>query len=297
MKVFVTGGTGFVGRTLLRILKSSGHQAVALVRAGSEAKVPPGVEIVSGDVLEDSAVLALKMAGCQAVIHLVGIIREFPRKGITFERLHPQATRNIVAAAKEAGIKRYLHMASLGTRPGATSAYHQSKWAAEEIVRDSGLDWTIFRPSVIFGPEDSFVNLLADLIRKSPFLPVIGDGNYRLQPVAVEVVAQAFVKALNLPETIGKTFEVCGPSPLTYNEIVRAVAEALSRRVVLIHLPVSLMRLAATLLGGFAFFPLTTDQITMLLEENVCQNTEAFYQTFDLPRVDFREGIARYLGK
>ncbi|WP_456434463.1 complex I NDUFA9 subunit family protein [Thermosulfuriphilus sp.] len=295
MKIFVTGGTGFVGRALLKALCQKGHSILALVRPGSEKKIIPGVEIALGNVLDPPAILAERMAGCEAIIHLVGIIREFPGRDITFSALHVRATEHIVSAAHQAGIKRYLHMASLGTRPEATSAYHQSKWAAEEIVRSSNLEWTIFRPSVIFGPEDSFVNLLAEMIRKVPLVPIIGDGTYRLQPVAVEVVAEAFSLALEMPETVGKVYEVCGPEPLSYNTIVDHIAQAMGKRVLKIHLPVFLMRLLASLLGRFAFFPLTVDQITMLLEENVCQDTEAFYQTFDLPKVTFKEGIQRYV--
>ena len=195
MKVFVTGGTGFVGNEVLRQLVAAGHAVRALVRPGSEEKlaVRDKVEVHHGDVTEPEG-LDEALAGCDAIIHLVGIIREFPSRGITFERLHVEATANVLAAARDQGVSRYLHMSSNGTDPTSTLGYHRTKWQAEEAVRASDLDWTIFRPSLIFGKGGEFVTMLADLIRKMPMVPVIGDGRYRMQPVAVTEVAASFVR-------------------------------------------------------------------------------------------------------
>ena len=151
-----------------------------------------------------------------AVIHLVGIISEAGDQ--TFENVHTRGTQNLVHAARRAGVKRLLHMSALGTRPNAVARYHQSKWAAEEIVRESGLEWTIFRPSIIYGPDDGFVNLFAKISRFSPLVPIVGNGQTKFEPVPVEAVAHAFVKGLTEPKAIGSAFDLCGPSTLTLNE-------------------------------------------------------------------------------
>jgi len=227
MKIFISGGTGFVGGHVVKSLLREGHAVVLLVHQRKK-EGRPGVEQVSGDIL-DAATFRRYVEGCDAAVNLVGIIREFPGRGVTFEGLHVRATRNMVEAAASAGVKRFLQMSALGTRKDAVSAYHASKYAAEEIVRSSGLDCTIFRPSLIFGPRDAFVNMLADYIRRFGLVPVIGNGRYRLQPVSADDVARCFTCALQLPETVGKTYEICGRDRLTYNEIVDAVGRALGR--------------------------------------------------------------------
>jgi uncharacterized protein YbjT (DUF2867 family) len=282
MKVFVTGATGFVGGHLLQALTRRGHEITCLVRSTGRLSIP--AREVVGDATRPEG-LAEAMAGMEAAIHLVGIIREFPARGITFHRLHVEATRNVVAAARQAGVARYLHMSSNGARPDAPSLYHRSKWEAEELVRASGLPYTIFRPSVIFGPGGGFVNLLADMIRRSPVVPVVGNGRYLLQPVSVATVAEGFALALERPQTAGESFEVCGPDRLTYNRVLDLIGEAVGRgHPAKLHLPVWLMRAAAAGLGRFPWFPVTPDQLTMLFEGNLC-GVQTFYETFGLEPV------------
>jgi NADH dehydrogenase len=298
MKVFLTGATGFVGTHLLQALTTRGHELTCLVRR--KGRLKPPVREVLGDATSPEG-LAEATAGMDAVIHLVGIIREFPEKGVTFQRLHVEATGNVVNAAIKAGVKRYLHMSANGSRPHAPSPYHRTKWAAEELVRRSGLAWTIFRPSIIFGPGDGFVTLLADMIRRAPLVPVIGDGRYLLQPVSVTTVAEGFALALEKGEmenkemekgeTVGRSFEVGGPNRLTYDRVLDLVAEALGRRrPAKLHLPVCPVELAAGLLGRFAWFPVTTDQITMLLAGNTCDE-RPFYDAFGLTPLPFAASL------
>ena len=189
MKIFVAGGTGFVGVHLIKELQKSGHTVRLLLH--SRKTLPGESEQVSGDVTRLES-FTESTAGCDAIINLVGIIRETPSRDITFERMHVTATANMLAAATANGISRYLQMSALGTRPSAVSAYHQSKWRAEQLVRDSKLDWTIFRPSLIYGPHDAFVNMLAAQLRLAPVMPVIGSGSYRLQPIHADDVARCF---------------------------------------------------------------------------------------------------------
>lgn len=270
MKVLVTGGSGFVGREIVRQLVAAGHSPRILARG---VKPPAGpLETVRGSVLEPGS-LAAACAGCEAVIHLVGIISEVGEQ--TYERVHDEGSGHLLAAAKAAGVPRFVHMSALGTRPNAAARYHRSKWAAEERVRASGLAWTIFRPSLIYGPGDGFVNLFVRLSRWSPVLPVIGSGSGLVQPVPVADVARCFVGALNEPATIGQTFDLCGPDRLAFREVLAEILKALRRRRALVSLPLPLARLQARLLEGIfptllrRAPPLNRDQIVMLGEDNV----------------------------
>ncbi|HEX9078831.1 MAG TPA: complex I NDUFA9 subunit family protein [Desulfuromonadaceae bacterium] len=293
MKIFITGGTGFVGGHITRELLRRGHTLRLLVHKRSPAG-PDGAEQVEGDVLlPESFVQALN--GCDAAINLVGIIREFPSRGVTFERLHVQATANVLAAARQAGVRRYLQMSSLGTRPDAVSDYHKTKFRAEELVRASPLDWTILRPSVVYGPEDAFVTMLAGQVRLVPAMPVVGDGRYRLQPIHADDVARCFALALEMPETIGRCFELCGNDRLSFDELLDRVAAAMGRAAPLkIHLPLGLMTSIVPLLQRLPRFPLTMDQLQMLIEENICDG--GWKLTFGFEPRGFGEGIGEYLG-
>jgi len=295
MVVLVTGATGFVGNEVVRELLARGHKVRALVRPGSEKKLlaREGVEFFPGDCLNRGS-LNPAAAGADAVIHLVGIIREFPGRGVTFERVHVQATRHVVDAAREGGARRYLHMSALGARPAPADPYHVTNWQADEYVKASGLTYTIFRPSIIYGPGDQSLNLFVRQIRRLPFFPIIGDGTYKLQPVPVWVVAQAFAAALELPHTENQIYEVGGPEPLTFNELIDTLARVLGRRVKKIHQPVWCMSLAAHLCGRFRWFPLTPGQLRMLLEGSTCDPTP-FYRDFGLEPIPLAEGLSRYL--
>jgi NADH dehydrogenase len=296
MKVFVTGATGFVGQELLQQLRAAGHVARCLVRRGSEGKLPTkeGIEVRYGDAT-DPLSLAGALEGCQAVIHLVGIIREVPFQGVTFDKLHPGATGNLVAAAETQGVQRYLQMSANGARPEAVTDYHRSKWQAEEKVRASSLQWTIFRPSLIFGPGDQFVNKLADLIRTLPVVPVIGDGRYPLSPVAVQDVATGLVRALERDDTVGQTYHCCGPQSLTYDEILDLIGKAVGKTTVRkLHHPLWLMKPLVALLDSLPFFPITANQLTMLLEGNVCDPTP-WAESFAINPQELATGIRSYL--
>ena len=295
MRVLVTGATGFVGREVVQELLQRGYAVRALVRKGSEKKLrdEQGVEIFPGDCLLPETV-APAVAGCDAVIHLVGIIREFPGRGVTFERVHVQATRNLVDMARAAGVRRYLHMSALGARSEPADPYHVTNFRADEYIKASGLPYTIFRPSVIYGPKDQSINLFVRQIQRLNFFPIIGDGQYQLQPVQVDTVARAFALALELPQTVNRIYDVGGPEPLTFDKVIDTIAEVLGRRIKKIHQPVWCMRFAANLCGRFRWFPLTSGQLRMLLEGNTCDPT-AFYQDFGLTPIHLADGLSAYL--
>jgi len=213
---------------------------------------------------------------------------------VTFERLHQEATQHVVEAAKAAGVPRYLHMSALGARPAPADPYHLTNYLADEYVMASGLTYTIFRPSVIYGPEDQSINLFVRQIRTCRVVPIIGDGQYQMQPVPVWTMAQAYALALEKPETENRIYEVGGPEPLSFNAVIDTLGQVLHRWVFKVHLPVGMMHGLAGYLGRFAWFPLTTGQIRMLLEGSTC-DPGAFYQDFGLEAISFKEGLSRYL--
>ena len=297
MQVFITAGSGFVGREIILQLIAEKHTVRALVRKAGALKDFVGIEIVVGDTTQPET-LRNQLSGCDTVIHLVGIIREFTGRGITFKKLHVESTDHMLQAAEEQGIKRYLQMSANGTRGNATTAYHQTKWEAEELVRQSKLDWTIFRPSLIFGSHDQFVNMLAQLIKTLPIVPVMGDGQYQLQPVSVRDIAATFVAALERPETVGKTYPCCGPQTFSYDQILDLIAQALGQVAGTrkIHQPLWLMKPIVSLLQSSPLFPMTSDQLQMLLEGNICKDNN--WQTdFSLELDEFSSGIRSYLKK
>lgn len=295
-RVFVTGATGFVGRAVIQALRADGHIVRCLVRRGSERDLHglEAIERVEGDVRMGRG-LEEGIAGCDAVVHLVGIIREHAALASTFEGVHVSGTKNVLDAAAAAGVRRFLHMSALGARPEARSRYHQTKWAAEEAVRASALPWTIFQPSVIYGRGDGFVSLLAGMVRRLPVVPVIGDGRQRVQPVPVQQVAEAFARALELPATVKQTFHLGGPDAVTMIRLLDMIGEALGkRRVLKVYIPLGMMRPMARALHSLPSFPVTPDQLLMLEEENTC-DPGPFSSTFGLTPIPLAAGLERML--
>ena len=294
-RVFVTGATGFVGRTVIQALRAEGYVVRCLVRRGSEPDLRgvEAIERVEGDVLSRQT-LEEGMAGCDAVVHLVGIIREHVPTNTTFYRVHVQGTGNVVAAAASVGVRRYIHMSALGAREGARSRYHQTKWAAEEAVHACSLPWTIVRPSVIYGRGDGFVSLLVWVVRRLPVVPLIVGG--RLQPVPVEQVAQGVARALARPSAVKQTYEVGGPDRVTLGELVDLIGKVLGRRRILkFNVPRVVVRVATRALHRLPYFPLTPDQLLMLEEDNVC-DPAPFFSTFGLAPLPLATGLRQLLG-
>jgi len=294
VRIAVTGASGFVGRHVTTLLAGRGHQVRALVRddPGRAAAALPA-ERTPGD-LADPAALAALTRGADVIVHLVGIIVE--AGAATFEAVHVEGTRRLLTAAREAGVRRFVHMSAVGARdePGATR-YHRTKWRAEELVRSSGLSHAIFRPSIISGPENRPIRTLARLHRWSPLVPVFGDGSFAMQPVWIGDVALAFALAAERPALSG-VFELGGPATLTYEEFVRAIGRAAGHPRRLVHVPLAVARAAAAALGVMGpLAPLTLDQLQMLVEGSATP-ANALESTFGIWALPFDEGLARFLG-
>lgn len=294
--ILVTGGTGFVGGHIVAQALQEGLKVRCLVRRpdAPEARAlsAKGVGIVVGNVLRPES-LKPAMEGVEGVIHLVGII--FERREGGFHEVHVNGTQNVLAVAQEAGVKRYVHMSALGTRPNAVSRYHQTKWEAEEAVRASGLPYTIFRPSIIFGPGDEFINVFARIIRRLPVIPVAGTGKTPLQPIWVKDLARCFVAALSKEGAVGKIYEAGGPEKLMLEAILDAVARVLGKkRRIKVHIPMALMEVNAALLKWLPNPPVTQDQLIMLREDNTCDITP-LVQDFGITLSPFEATLRTYL--
>jgi len=295
VRIAVTGASGFVGRHVTTLLAGRGHQVRALVRRDDPGRAAAALpaERTPGD-LADPAALAALTRGADVIVHLVGIIVE--AGAATFEAVHVEGTRRLLTAAREAGVRRFVHMSAVGARdePGATR-YHRTKWRAEELVRSSGLSHAIFRPSIISGPENRPIRTLARLHRWSPLVPVFGDGGFAMQPVWIGDVALAFALAAERPALSG-VFELGGPATLTYEEFVRAIGRAAGHPRRLVHVPLAVARAAAAALGVMGpLAPLTLDQLQMLVEGSATP-ANALESTFGIWALPFDEGLARFLG-
>ena len=294
MLIAVTGATGFVGRHLAALLLRRGHRVRALVRDVPRAGrlAAQGAELVAG-ALDDGAALAQLLNGADAVVHLVGIIVEW--RSATFAAVHVDGTRRVLSTARAAGVRRFVHMSAVGARAddGAT-AYHRTKWQAEELVRGSGLPAVVLRPSVISGPESAPIRTLARLHRWSPVIPIFGDGHFPIQPVWIEDVALAFALAVERADIVS-TLELGGPAVLTYQEFVRAIGRAARHPRPFVHVPLSLVRGVARAcdpLGPAA--PITSIQLRMLVEGSGTP-ANAISTVFGIRPLPFEEGLRRFL--
>jgi len=305
MQIALFGGTGFIGRYLVKELLDRGHKPALLIRPGSEAKAYrwESCFLVPGDVGSMEAIRKT-LAGCDAVIYNIGLIRQNLRRGVTFEELQFRGAKRVMAAAGEQGVKRFILMSANGVRADGT-AYQRTKFMAEQHLKTTDLAWTIFRPSIIFGDPEGQVEFCTRLRDQLIFLPLPAPlfyegllptdaGTFTMSPVHVKDVATMFVKALSMPETIGKTYHAGGPQEHSWRELIKLIAQASGRKKWLMPIPAVIVKAVAALLDRFSFFPITRDQLTMLLEGNTCDSSEAF-KLFGIDPIPFTADNLRYL--
>jgi NADH dehydrogenase len=267
--VLVLGGSGFVGRHVVTRLVDDGHRVWVPTRRRERARdiqLLPTVSIVEVDI-HDPVQLAKLAARADVVVNLVGILHE--QGGQTFERAHVELTQKVVAACKRAGVRRYVHMSALGADPDGPSRYQRSKGAAERLVVDSGLDWTVFRPSVIFGRGDSFLSLFAKLVALLPVVALAAP-DARFQPVWIGDVAWCFARSVDDDRTIGQRYDLCGPRAYTLRELVAYVGKLTGHERPIVPLGPGLSSLQARMLELLPVKLMTRDNLASMQVDNVC---------------------------
>ena len=293
MTVLVTGGTGFVGPHVVHALRARDTAVRALVRDPKRAPrfAAWGVDLAVGDVTDPDSLRAA-CEGVDAVVHLVAIIRGRPAD---FEHVMSEGTRNVVAAAQEAGARRFVLASALGLDERSKDAvpYFAAKWEMEQAVRESGLEHVIFRPSFVFGRDGGVLPTFVRLARYAPVTPIIGPGTQRLQPIWVEDLAEYYAHALTEQAAANRTFDLGGPEAVSWNEFWERLKRVLGVGRPSVHVPFGLMRAQATVTERLPGAPVTRDQLTMLeLGDNVVSDPSAV-ETFQLPLVPLDEQLRR----
>ena len=299
-QIAVLGGSGFIGRYVVKRLAERGEVLAVGGRHTANAKFLK----LKGDVgqvglfnvaIDDEAVLPAFLAGKDALINCVGILYEHGSQ--TFDVVHHQAPAKLARLAREAGIERFIHISAIGADPRSTSAYARSKAAGEQAVCDAFPTATILRPSIVFGPEDDFFNRFAAMATVSPFLPLIGGGETRFQPVYVGDVADAVIRVLDDPTTAGRTYELGGPKVYTFRQLMEVMLAEIKRRRHLVDVPFGLASFQARLLSLLPKPPLTLDQVEMLKRDNVVSSGALTLQTLGIEPVAVEAILPSYLDR
>jgi uncharacterized protein YbjT (DUF2867 family) len=292
--ILVTGGTGFVGRHIVRRLRNEGRPVRVVARKPERAADMEnwGAELVQGDVT-DLPSLRRAVDGVDAVIHLVAIRQGKPEE---FDRIMTDGTRGLVAAAGEAGIRRFVLMSALGTTEETKDLvpYYGAKWAMEQIVQGSGLEYVIFRPSFVFADDGGILATFRKLAKVAPITPIMGAGEQRIQPIWADDLAAYFAAGVDKPEAANRTFELGGPDAVTWNEFWRRLKDALGVRRPSMHMPMGLMRVNALVTERLpGNIPLTRDLLKMLETGDNVVSDDSARETFDLPLVPLDEQLRR----
>lgn len=306
MMFFIAGGTGFIGKHLVSVLSSSGYGVRCLVRTEDKAAVckKAGFEAAMGDITDRES-LNGRLDGCDIVVHLVGIIEE--KREMTFERVHVEGTKNLIDEAKKANVKHIFYQSALGASVNSWARYYKTKAEAEEIVRTSGIPYTIFRPSLVIGDKDGFTEKLKELVRLGPIVPVPGDGKAKFQPIYVGDWVKCFMTLFSNGSRItvhgSRIYEFGGPEHLTYNEIIIQFMEAVGINKPLIHLPLELVELSLPLSGIFRKIgsllgkkipTVTSEQLSLLQLDNIC-DTKSVENHFGFKPITYMEALKKFI--
>ena len=299
--ILVAGGTGFIGAGIVRELRRRGQPVAVLTRETSRARKRfPDLDLQfrEGDV-RDPNTLKEAVRGAETVIGCQQFPNspiENPSRRYTFEEVDARGTENLLEAAKAAGVRRYVYLSGTGAAPDAKYHWFRAKWRAETAVRDSGITYTILRPSWVYGPEDKALNRFLGMSRFLPFVPLVGNaGKQRLQPVFIDDVGRAVAEALIHPTADNQVFELGGPDVLTMKEIVRAALDVAGRRRLLLAAPKPMMKLLASLIQFAPGRPLTPDAVEFITMDALADPTRAEH-VLGMRMTPLREGLATYLG-
>ena len=302
MKVFITGGTGFVGSVVAEKIKSSGTSVTLVER--NKKKIPHlkelGFEVFEGTLEEKDAVNGFLSANkFDAVINLIGIIRSLP--GFSFQKVHVDYVNALLGLARETGIERFIHMSALGAAEDSDSEYFSTKYEGESLVRNSGLKWTVFRPSLIFGNNAGFFDDLIGLVKTRAFVPIIGTGETKFAPIDVFSVAEAYNNSLYNEKTINKAFQLCGPDTYTFEEMIDLIMEISPPKKLKIHAPSFIAEKSLNFIEKLSSSlsknaPITSDQIRMLKYDNICEGDMSGPDgLFGLKRAHLKDWLNEYL--
>jgi len=289
--ILLTGGTGFIGSRIVRALRVEDRAVRALVRdSGDAGRLQAlGCDTIVGD-MTDAASLRAAVEGCDTVIHLVAILQGKPSE---FDRVMTEGTRDLVSAAKQAGVRRFVLMSALGFDEQTKDLvpYYRAKWQMEQDVKASGLEHVIFRPSFVFGPGGGAIEQFKKIAKLAPVTPIVGPGTQRIQPIWVDDVSAYYAAAVDKPEAANRTFELGGPDVVTWNEFWSRLKRAQGLHRPSLHIPFAVMRAQAVVLERLPKPPVTRDQLTMLAAgDNVVTNADAV-DTFGLPLVPLDEQL------
>ena len=297
MTVLVTGGTGFIGPKVVHALRARELPVRALVRERSRGRQLEswGAELAQGDVTDPES-LRRAVEGCEAVVHLVALMRGSKAE---YERVMTQGTRDLVEAARGAGVRRFVLMSALGVdeRTKDVVPYYRAKWDMERLVEGSGIEHVIFRPSFVFGRDGGALGLFVRLARWLPVTPIAGSGDQRIQPIWVEDVAEFFARSVDEPAAVNRTFEIGGPDAVDWNELYARIKRTLGTRRPSVHLPMPVLRVQATLTDWFPKAPVSRDQLKMLAAgDNTCDVRPAL-EVFKVPLVGLDEQLRRAISR
>jgi uncharacterized protein YbjT (DUF2867 family) len=292
--IFIAGASGFVGGHLVDYLIQKGYHVRCLARSDS-ARISlsaKGAEVISGDITEPESLAGI-LHPDDFVIHLVGIINE--KDSATFKAIHVEGTANLVAEAKRADVKHFFYQSALGADKNSWSGYLKTKGIAEEIVRQSGLGYTIFRPSLIVGPWDGFTKKLIEMIKLSPVLPIPGDGKAKFQPVYIKDWLTCMEKVILNPASYNSIYEIGGPEHLSYREMVEMLSKAMGKKRPAFSIPIGLMKFGALVLGKvISSPPVTFDQLKLLETDNISE-LEAIRKNFGFVPTQYEKALKEFV--
>lgn len=299
MKVVVAGGTGLLGRSITKALLDAGHAVTVASRSNStNDPIDSRAAWVKADVT-DPASLPSALAGAEAVVDAVQFPNspiENPKKGFTFERIDLGGTKNLVDAAKGAGVPRFIGISGVGAAEAAKFHWLRYKWEEEQHIKASGVPFTILRGSWIYGPRDVSLNRFLGFAKLLPFIPIIGNGKTRINALFIDDLAAHVTAAVERDDLRGRIFEIGGPDILTMDEVVRAALKAAGKKRFLLHQPAGLMKLAAAVAQHMPGRPLTPDAIDFITMDGVA-DTGPLVEAFGLRLTPIAEGLATYLPK
>lgn len=300
MKIVVAGGTGFLGRHISIALSDAGHEVRVLGRSRSKVASIPGLQLleaVEGDVTDPSS-LTGSLEDADAVVNAVQFPNhpvEVPRRGLTYDRFDRQGTENLLEEARRAGVKRFVYISGAGADVTSDKTWYRAKGMAERAIRDSGLDWTILRPSWAYGPEDKALNKFASIARFSPVIPQLGLAEQRVQPVHVDDIATAVVRIFER-WTGARIYEIGGPDVMTMNQIVRTLLAAMGLKRPVLPIPLPLAKLGTAPLTLLPSPPMTPQGIEFAVQDGVV-DTSILREELGIEPVSLSKGLARYIKK